>query len=83
MRNVEPRRYESYLTNIPPESWSAEALARRYGCRWQIELLFTAILDVLLTPAHLSRALACRFEHMLLHEAVDPYRSRHLLLDRV
>jgi len=42
-----------------------------------------AILDLLLAPARLARDLARWTETMLLHEAGDPNRSRHLLLARV
>jgi IS4 transposase len=43
----------------------------------------TAILDLVLAPARLARASARWIEAMLLHEAVDPNLSRHLLLARV
>jgi arginine exporter protein ArgO len=41
------------------------------------------VLDLILLPARIARALARRLEPMLLHEAVDPNRSRRLLLERV
>jgi hypothetical protein len=40
----------------------------------------SAVLDLVLAPAPLARGLARAFEAMLLHEAVDPNMSRHLLL---
>lgn len=43
----------------------------------------STVLDLLLAPARLARDLARRTEAMLLHEAVDPNLSRHLLLARV
>ncbi len=43
----------------------------------------TAILELVLAPAHLARAAAKRIEGMLLHEAIDPNLSRQLLLARV
>lgn len=41
------------------------------------------ILDLLLAPARLARAMARWLEAMLIHEAVDPNVSRQLLLARV
>ena len=41
------------------------------------------ILGLLLMPARTARTLAKRLEPMLLHEAVDPNRSRLLLMQRV
>lgn len=38
--NEDLRLYHFYLTNIPPETLSAEDVARIYGLRWQVELLF-------------------------------------------
>ncbi|MGH9750821.1 MAG: transposase [Candidatus Polarisedimenticolia bacterium] len=43
----------------------------------------SAILDLVLAPARVARDLARWTEAMLLHEAVDPNRSQHLLLARV
>ena len=43
----------------------------------------TAILELVLAPAHLSREAAKRIEGMLLNEAIDPNLSRQLLLARV
>jgi IS4 transposase len=34
------RDYHFYLTNVPPGVLSAEEIARIYGLRWQVELLF-------------------------------------------
>ena len=43
----------------------------------------TAILDIVVLPARVSRVFARRLESMLLHEAPDPNRSRRLLIERV
>ena len=43
----------------------------------------TAILDIVVWPARLSKVIARRLESMLLHEAPDPNRSRRLLIERV
>ena len=43
----------------------------------------TAILDIVVLPARVSRVIARRLESMLLHEAPDPHRSRRLLIERV
>ena len=53
--------------------------------RWAVifATVSSAVLDLLLAPARLARDLARRTEAMLLHEAVDPNLSRHLLLERV
>ena len=38
--NTEAKRYHVYLTNIPPESLSAEDVAELYRVRWDIEMIF-------------------------------------------
>ena len=38
--NLETNRYHFYLTNLPTEEWSAEEVAKLYGLRWEIELVF-------------------------------------------
>ncbi len=38
--NEETGEYHSYVTNLPPEDFSAEELAELYRLRWVIELLF-------------------------------------------
>ena len=43
----------------------------------------TSILDLIVLPERIARALAKRLEPMLLHEAVDPNTKRLLLLERV
>jgi len=43
----------------------------------------TAILDLVLAPAHLARLTAKGIEGMLLHEVIDPNLSRQLLIARV
>ena len=43
----------------------------------------SAILDIVVLPARVSKVLARRLELMLLHEAPDPNRSRRLLIERV
>jgi len=43
----------------------------------------SAILDIVVLPARVSKVLARRLESMLLHEAPDPNRSRRLLIERV
>jgi len=42
-----------------------------------------AVLDLLTLPARIAQVLSRRLEPMLLHEALDPNRSRKLLLERV
>ena len=43
----------------------------------------TAILDIVVWPARVSKVIARRLESMLLHDAPDPNRSRRLLIERV
>ena len=43
----------------------------------------SAILDIVVLPARVSKVLARRLESMLLHEASDPNWSRRLLIERV
>ncbi len=40
IRNEESGKYHLYVTNVPPETLSAEEVADVYGARWLIELFF-------------------------------------------
>lgn len=40
IRNEESGQYHLYVTNVPPETLSAEEVANVYGARWLIELFF-------------------------------------------
>lgn len=40
VRNPKGDGYHLYLTLVPPERLSAEAIAARYAARWMIELVF-------------------------------------------
>jgi IS4 transposase len=40
VRDTDSGTYWFYLTNIPPATLEAEALAQLYACRWQVELVF-------------------------------------------
>src|SRR5690606_4583292 len=40
IRNEESKEYHLYVTNVPPETLSAEEVANVYGARWLIELFF-------------------------------------------
>ena len=42
-----------------------------------------AILDIVVLPPRVSKVIARRLESMLLHETLDPHRSRQLLIERV
>jgi putative transposase len=41
--NEEARRYHTYITNVPGDRLEAQDVARVYGARWQIELLFNEL----------------------------------------
>jgi putative transposase len=41
--NQEARRYHTYLTNVPEDRLSAQDVAKTYGARWQIELIFNEL----------------------------------------
>jgi len=40
IRNEETGEYHTYITNIPPDKLTAEEIAKLYGMRWEIELVF-------------------------------------------
>lgn len=40
MKDAESGEYHTYLTNIPPEMLTTEEIAKLYGMRWEIELIF-------------------------------------------
>ncbi len=38
--NAEDRKYHAYLTDIPPDTLTAEDIATLYSARWDVELIF-------------------------------------------
>lgn len=43
IRNANTGAYHLYITNVPPQTLSAEDITRTYALRWQVELLFKAM----------------------------------------
>lgn len=45
VRNDETGDYHAYITNLPPDEFTAEEIASLYRCRWEVELVFRELKD--------------------------------------
>jgi putative transposase len=87
------REYHLYLTNVGPETLSAEEVARLYAMRWEIELVFKelksqyaldefrttkpAVIEALIWSALLTLVVSRRLHTLVRARAPEELRSRY------
>jgi putative transposase len=92
----EAREYHLYLTNVGPELLSAEDVARLYGMRWEIELVFkelkshyaldefrttkAAVVEALIWSALLTLVVSRRLHTLVRTRAPEELRPRYTQL---
>ncbi len=78
VRNKETGEYHVYLTNVPPEKLTARDVARTYGGRWEIELVFRQLKSQL-RLADLPTAKKHAMEALLLASLISLFVCRRFL----
>lgn len=78
--NRETREHHVYITNVPADMLSAEDVARTYGGRWEIELVFRQLKSQL-KLADFPTAKKAAVEALILASVITLFVSRRFLME--